>query len=105
MALWTGCVAGALEEQEFAGLLREVGFENPSLEPTRIYSADDAAALLAGTGLDIEIHAKEVEGKVISAFVRATKPAAAALEAKAAAAVAAKGAKAEKSCCGPECCN
>lgn len=97
MALWTGCVAGALEEQEFAGLLREVGFEDPSLEPTRVYTAEDAAALLAGTGLDVDVHAKEVEGKVISAFVRATKP----LEKPVAPAGAAK---AEKSCCGPECC-
>jgi len=104
MALWTGCVAGALEEQEFAGLLREVGFVDPSLEPTRVYSAEDAAALLAGTGLDIEVHAKQVEGKVISAFVRATKPDAAALAA-AAAAKAPKAEKGEKSCCGPECCN
>src|SRR5690349_7768086 len=52
MGLWTGCVAGALEEQEFIGLLTAAGFENPSIEPTRVYSRDDAAALLAGTGLE-----------------------------------------------------
>ena len=73
MALWTGCVAGALEEQEFLSLLREVGFEDPSIEPTRVYSRDDAAALLAGTGLD-ESLADAVEGKILSGFVRATKP-------------------------------
>ena len=73
MALWTGCVAGALEEGEFLALLREVGFEDPSIEPTRVYSRDDAATLLQGTGLDQSL-ADEVEGKVLSAFVRATKP-------------------------------
>ncbi len=73
MALWTGCVAGALEEQEFIDLLRDVGFTNASIEPTRIYTRDDAAALIAGTDLDPGL-ADLVEGKVMSAFVRATKP-------------------------------
>jgi arsenite methyltransferase len=73
MGMWTGCVAGALEEREFLGLLTEVGFENPSIEPTRVYSRDDAAALLQGTGLD-ESLADQVEGRILSAFVRATKP-------------------------------
>jgi len=73
MALWTGCVAGALEEQEFIDLLHDAGFEQASIEPTRIYSRDDAAALLQGTGLDVSL-AAEVEGKVMSGFVRATKP-------------------------------
>jgi SAM-dependent methyltransferase len=73
MALWTGCVAGALEEGEFLALLREVGFENPTIEPTRVYSRDDAAALIAGTGLD-PVLAEQVEGKILSGFVRATKP-------------------------------
>jgi len=73
MALWTGCVAGALEENEFVALLREVGFDDPSIEPTRVYSRDDAAALIAGTGLDVAL-ADRVEGKIMSGFVRATKP-------------------------------
>jgi arsenite methyltransferase len=73
MALWTGCVAGALEEQQFIDLLEEVGFENASIEPTRIYTRDDAATLLDGTGLD-ESLADQVQGKIISGFVRATKP-------------------------------
>jgi SAM-dependent methyltransferase len=73
MGMWTGCVAGALEEREFLGLLTEVGFENPSIEPTRVYTRDDAAALLRGTGLD-ESLADQVEGRILSAFVRATKP-------------------------------
>ena len=73
MAMWTGCVGGALEESEFLALLREVGFENPSIEPTRVYTRDDAVALLAGTGLG-ESHADAMEGKILSGFVRATKP-------------------------------
>jgi len=81
MALWTGCVAGALEEQEFIDLLTEVGFEHPSIEPTRVYTRDDAATLLQGTGLD-EALADQVEGKIMSGFVRATKPGAPAREAK-----------------------
>src|SRR5216117_77945 len=73
MELWSGCVAGALDEQEFLALLRDVGFENPSIEPTRIYSAQDAAALVDGTDVDPEI-AKQLDGKFMSGFVRATKP-------------------------------
>ena len=73
MALWTGCVAGALEEEEFLGMLREAGFENPSIEVTRAYTRADAEALLQGTGIDLEV-AADVEGKIISGFVRATKP-------------------------------
>lgn len=73
MALWTGCVAGALREAEFLALLHDVGFENASVEPTRIYTREDAEALLKGTGLDITL-AEQVAGKVMSAFIRATKP-------------------------------
>ncbi|HUF25690.1 MAG TPA: arsenite methyltransferase [Gemmatimonadaceae bacterium] len=99
MELWAGCVAGALEEQEFLSLLREVGFENPSIEPTRIYRAEDAAALLENTGLDVDTVASQIDGRFMSAFVRATKPAAAGVVA---AVGVADGEKA--SCCGPECC-
>ena len=74
MELWIGCVAGALEEAEFLSLLRDVGFENPSIEPTRVYTAEDAGTLLTGTGLDAATFAQEIEGKFMSAFVRATKP-------------------------------
>ena len=73
MPLWTGCVAGALEEREFIALLTEAGFENASIEPTRVYTRDDAAALLEGAGLDVSL-ADAVEGKIMSGFVRATKP-------------------------------
>ena len=84
MELWIGCVAGALEEQEFLNLLHEVGFEKPSIEPTRVYKVEDAAAFLTGTGLDVGEFASQIDGKFMSAFVRATKPV--------------------KNCCGPECC-
>lgn len=87
MELWIGCVAGALEESEFLSLLRDCGFENPSIEPTRVYRSEDAAAFLNGSGLDAEKFATEIDGKFFSGFIRATKPAVAA-----------------KSCCGPECC-
>src|SRR5216117_3271743 len=62
MELWIGCVAGALEEQEFLGLLREVGFSKPSIEPTRIYKAQDAAAFLTGSGLDAHEFASQIDG-------------------------------------------
>jgi arsenite methyltransferase len=84
MELWIGCVAGALEEQEFLNLLVDVGFEKPSIEPTRVYRAEDAAAFLAGSGLDAVEFASQIEGKLMSAFVRATKPV--------------------ERCCGPDCC-
>src|SRR5258707_8904914 len=74
MELWVGCVAGALEESEFISLLTAAGFVNPSIEPTRIYKAEDAAAFLANTGLDAEQFAKDIDGRFIGAFVRATKP-------------------------------
>jgi SAM-dependent methyltransferase len=73
MELWTGCVAGALDEHEFIDLLTEVGFENATIEPTRIYSAEDAMVLLDGTGVDPHV-ARELDGKFMSGFVRATKP-------------------------------
>jgi arsenite methyltransferase len=72
-ALWTGCVSGALEEQEFLDLLTSAGFVQPSIEPTRVYTHADAAALLQGTGVDLSL-AADVEGKIMSGFVRATKP-------------------------------
>ena len=94
MELWIGCVAGALEEKEFVSLLIEAGFENPSIEPTRIYEAKDAAAFLAGTGLDVTAITPQIEGKFISAFVRGTKPAADS-----------DSLPTGQSCCGPDCCS
>jgi N-acetylglutamate synthase-like GNAT family acetyltransferase len=75
MPLWTGCVAGALEEYEALALLAATGFAMPTIEPTRMYTRDDAHALLAGSGLDTGM-ADHVAGTIMSAFIRATKPAA-----------------------------
>ena len=71
--LWIGCVAGALEEEEFLRLLREVGFGSPSIEPTRVYAAEDARAFLEGAGMD-PTAADAIDGKFMAAFVRAEKP-------------------------------
>ncbi len=73
MELWVGCVAGALTEQEFHGLLWEAGFQDIGLEPTRIYEFEDAKAFLTGTGLDADMLAREVGGRVMGAFIRARK--------------------------------
>jgi arsenite methyltransferase len=74
MELWIGCVAGALEESEYGRLLSAAGFTNVDIEPTRIYRVEDATAFLTGTGLDVAKHSSEIEGRFMSAFVRATKP-------------------------------
>jgi arsenite methyltransferase len=74
MELWVGCVAGALTEQEFHSLLWEAGFQEIGIEPTRIYEFEDAKAFLGGTGLDTEVLAREVGGRVMGAFIRARKP-------------------------------
>lgn len=74
MELWVGCVAGALEEQQFLDLLHEVGFEQASIEPTRVYSVEDARTFLDAAGLDAGRVAADIEGKFASAFVRAIKP-------------------------------
>jgi len=74
MELWVGCVAGALEEREFEAWLREAGFENPTLEPTRVYRLEDARQFLTEAGLDPDAIAAEIDGKFMAAFVRARKP-------------------------------
>jgi arsenite methyltransferase len=84
MELWIGCVAGALEEQEFLRLLRDTGFAKASIEPTRIYKAEDAAAFLSGANLNALEVASQIDGKFMGAFVRASKPIG--------------------QCCGPNCC-
>ena len=75
MELWVGCVAGALEEEEFKALLTANGFEDVGIEPTRIYAFEDARAVLTGAGLDADLLAREVDGRIMGAFVRARKPA------------------------------
>jgi ubiquinone/menaquinone biosynthesis C-methylase UbiE len=84
--LWVGCVAGALDEADYRGKLAAAGFQDIDIEPTRIYRAEDAREFLSAEGIDADAIAPEVEGKFLSAFVRATKPAG-------------------KGCCGPTCCN
>jgi arsenite methyltransferase len=74
MELWVGCVAGALTEDEYQQLLGQAGFEQIGIEPTRIYEIEDAKAFLEGAGLDTEVLAREVGGRVMGAFVRARKP-------------------------------
>ncbi len=85
MELWVGCVAGALSDYEYVAKLTKAGFENIDIEPTRVYSIEDARAFLSDRGLDVDALAREVEDKFISAFVRASKPAIA--------------------CCAPGCCS
>ena len=75
MELWVGCIAGALEQREFERFLAQAGFEEISFEPTRVYRLEDARDFLAGTGLDVDAIAPEVEGRFLSAFIRARKPA------------------------------
>ena len=84
--LWVGCIAGALDEGEYRGRLSAAGFEQVSIEPTRIYRVEDAREFLSSAGVDVEALAPQVDGKFMSAFVRAVKPAV-------------------KACCAPTCCN
>ncbi|MGD0184383.1 MAG: arsenite methyltransferase [Roseiarcus sp.] len=77
MLLWVGCIAGALEENDYRAKLVAAGFEAIGIEPTRIYKIDDAREFLAGKGLDVDALAAQVDGKFMSAFVRAVKPKAA----------------------------
>jgi arsenite methyltransferase len=72
--LWVGCVAGALEEREYRSKLRAAGFEEIEVEPTRVYSVEDAREFLTAQGVDVDAVAPEVEGKFASAFIRARKP-------------------------------
>jgi hypothetical protein len=86
MKLWVGCLAGALQEDEFATRLRSIGFEHVEIELWRLYEREDARAFLTGSGLDVEAIAPLVEGRFASAFVRARKPVA-------------------KACCATGCCS
>jgi arsenite methyltransferase len=86
--LWVGCVAGALHETEYREKLAVAGFEKIEVEPTRIYGIEDARKFLSAEGIDANAIAPSVEGKFMSAFIRATKPLA----------------PVRQSCCGPTCC-
>jgi trans-aconitate methyltransferase len=83
MLLWVGCIAGALEEEDYRAKLGTAGFSGIDIEPTRIYDIEDARTFLGGQGIDVDAMAPAVEGKFLSAFIRATKPA---------------------GCCAPGCC-
>jgi arsenite methyltransferase len=74
MLLWVGCVAGALREDEYRAKLANAGFEQISVEPTRVYRAEDAREFLSQAGDDFRTAAEQVDGKIMSAFVRAMKP-------------------------------
>jgi len=82
-----GCVPGAPEENEYRTKLAAAGFEQVDVEPARIYRAEDPCDFLSGQGIDVEALAPQVDGKFMSAFVRAVKP------------------NSAKPCCGPTCCN
>ena len=86
MELWVGCIAGALEEREFAAKLQNAGFEAVEVEPWRVYNVEDARAFLTESGLDVDAIAPQVEGRFASAFVRGRKPQA-------------------QACCAPGCCS
>ena len=73
--LWIGCIAGALDEDDYAGKLRAAGFTDVAVEPTRVYRVADARDFLASAGIDVDALGAEVDGKFRSAFVRAVKPA------------------------------
>jgi SAM-dependent methyltransferase len=75
MELWVGCIAGAMEESEYARKLADVGFDQIDIEPTRIYDIEDARAFLSGQGFDVDALAPRVQGRFMSAFIRAAKPA------------------------------
>jgi len=91
MELWVGCIAGALSEDAYRAKLAAAGFEGIDLEVTRVYGTEDARTFLVAEGLDADAVAKDVDGKFVSAFIRATKPAA----------CCAPKAKAEATCCAP----
>lgn len=87
--LWVGCVAGALEDVEYREKLAAAGFEQIDIEPTRVYHVEDARQLLAAEGVDVDAIAPQVDGKFMSAFIRAVKPFR----------------SVDRACCGPACCN
>ena len=74
MLLWVGCIAGALEEGDYRSRLKEAGFEQVTIEPTRIYDVEDARGFLSDKGIDVDAIAEEVDGKFMGAFIRAVKP-------------------------------
>ena len=86
--MWVGCMAGALDENEYRAKLVEAGFEQVEIEPTRIYKVDDAREFLSSAGIEVAAIAAQVDEKFMSAFVRALKPL-----------------PKTEPCCAPTCCN
>jgi arsenite methyltransferase len=76
MELWVGCIAGALEEREYTEKLARAGFDSIEVEPTRVYKAEEAREFLTAAGLDADTVGPQIDGKFVSAFIRAVKPAA-----------------------------
>jgi arsenite methyltransferase len=74
MLLWVGCIAGALDEDDYRGKLSAAGFEAITIEPTRVYRVEDAREFLTGKGVDVNAIAASIDGKFMSAFIRASKP-------------------------------
>jgi len=97
--LWVGCIAGALSDADYVAKLAAAGFADPTIEVTRVYSVDDAREFLSGQGIDVDAIAGQVDGKFVSAFVRAVKPARA-LDPRASAQSEVRPASGAPSCCG-----
>ena len=76
--LWVGCLSGALDESDYITRLKRAGFEDVSIEPTRVYRVEDAREFLSGHGFDVDVIAPLVDGRFFSGFIRARKPASAA---------------------------
>jgi arsenite methyltransferase len=100
---WVGCIAGALDEDDFRNKLAAAGFEKIEIEPTRIYRSEDAREFLSGQGIDVDAIAPQVDGKFLSAFLRAVKPSV--TQASLAQPSLAQASRAKEPCCGPTCCN
>jgi arsenite methyltransferase len=85
---WVGCIAGALEENEYHAKLQAAGFEQIDIEPTRVYRAEDALEFLSGQQIPVNLDPAQIDGKFFSGFIRAVKPSGP-----------------QQACCGPECCH
>src|SRR6266540_3567106 len=105
MELWVGCVAGALDENEYRRLLGAAGFTAIDIEPTRVYRLEEAEAFLVGSGLDPATVSSAIDGRFMSAFIRGTKSIAMKTVAALPLHEATPEPTAEKACCGSDCCS
>jgi len=90
LELWVGCIAGALRDYDYVAKLAKAGFDSIDIDPTRVYNIEDARQFLTSGGIDVDAIAPQVEGKFMSAFIRAEKP---------------SSTTTSKECCGPTCCS